>query len=129
MDMLRFPYFGNGAAWTDEFGDPREPHAFAWLRAYSPYHQVLPGVTYPSLLVRQVDRDERVDSMHGRKFVAALQFAQASARPVLLRVEWHGGHGGTDSRKAGVISVADELAFVWSELAMEEPETPVLTSN
>src|SRR5205814_3123957 len=71
-DMLRFPKFTVGAGWISEYGDPADPEAFAALRAYSPLHNVRPGVCYPATLLLAADHDDRVVPSHAFKFAAAL---------------------------------------------------------
>jgi prolyl oligopeptidase len=58
--------------------------------------------------------------MHARKMAAALQWAQPkSARPVILRIEKHSGHGGADLVKQAVEQAADTYVFLMHELAMK----------
>ena len=63
------------------------------------------------------DSDDRVDPMHGRKFVAAMQYA-SSGRPVLLSVQRNAGHMGTDAIKSWVSDEADIYAFASSEMGI-----------
>ncbi|MGN9840169.1 prolyl oligopeptidase family serine peptidase [Nonomuraea sp. H19] len=46
------------------------------------------------------------------KLAARLQAASASGRPVLLRVEEHGGHGAGSTREQEHALLADVLAFL-----------------
>jgi prolyl oligopeptidase len=92
--------------------------------AYSPYHRVQPSTAYPALLVLSADSDDRVDPMHARKFVAAVQHASTSGRPALLRIETKAGHGGGDMVKKKVAAGVDEFAFLLHELGVRvEPPT------
>ena len=68
------------------------------------------------------DSDDRVDPMHARKFVAALQ-AATTGGPVLLRIEKHSGHGGADLIKAEVEKGADGYAFALAHTASFPPST------
>jgi prolyl oligopeptidase len=116
LDMLRFHLFGSGRTWVDEYGSAEDAGLFPVLHGYSPYHQVASGTRYPALLMLSADNDDRVDPMHARKFVAAVQHAQAAEHPALLRVERDAGHGGSDLRRKTVEQFADTLAFALHEL-------------
>jgi prolyl oligopeptidase len=115
LDMIRYPLFGGGEGWIDEYGDPKNEGDFAALIAYSPVHHVKDSVRYPSLLVLSAADDDRVDPMHARKFVAALQ-AASTGGPVLLRVEREAGHFGGDTRASLADEWADKLAFTLAEV-------------
>jgi prolyl oligopeptidase len=107
-DMIRFPLFGRGG--VPELGDPTKPDDFRALIAYSPYHRIRDGARYPAFLVTASADDERADAMHARKLVARLQAASVGG-PVLLRVEWAGGHLGAAGAGAAIEKRSDELAF------------------
>jgi prolyl oligopeptidase len=111
LDMLRFHRFTIGHAWTHELGDPDLPEDFAYLRAYSPLHNVTEGAHYPATLVLTGDHDDRVVPAHSYKFTAALQRAQAGAAPVLARIETATGHGVGKPRRMLAAEFTDMLAF------------------
>src|SRR5437868_12291909 len=90
MDMLRYHKFTGGSAWTAEYGSADDPKAFAYLAKYSPLQNIKSGVCYPATLVTTADHDDRVVPSHSFKFTAAMQRAQACAKPVLIRVETQG---------------------------------------
>lgn len=117
LDMVRYHKFGVGKAWIPEYGSPEVAEEFKVLHAYSPYHRVKKDTPYPALLMLSADSDDRVDPMHARKFTAAIEFASSSGAPNLLRIESKAGHGGADLRKAYLQKSADQLAFLWSQLA------------
>lgn len=117
LDMLRYHLYGIGKAWIPEYGVATDPAQFAVLHAYSPYHHVEPDVDYPALLMLSADTDDRVDPMHARKFVAAMEAAAAPEHVNLLRIEENAGHGGADVRKKTVDVYADQVAFLLSQLA------------
>ncbi|MEM9658984.1 MAG: prolyl oligopeptidase family serine peptidase, partial [Planctomycetota bacterium] len=94
MDMLRYHQFTAGHFWRDEYGVAQDPDQFAALLAYSPYHNLKSGVSYPPTMVTTADTDDRVVPMHSFKFAAALQHAQGGPAPTLLRVDLKAGHGG-----------------------------------
>jgi prolyl oligopeptidase len=119
LDMLRYHKFGLGKTWIPEYGNPEIREHFEWLARYSPYHHLREGVTYPPLLMTSADTDDRVDPMHARKFVAALDaLAEATHRDrrTWLRIERNSGHGGSDLRRSYVERSADEYAFLLNAL-------------
>ncbi len=120
LDMLRYHLVGAGKTWIEEYGSPTDPKAFQSLLAYSPYHHVKDGTSYPSVLMLAADSDDRVDPMHARKFAAALQHASSNG-PVLLRVQRHAGHGGADLVRERVEQDADLLSFVLDQTAPAAP--------
>ncbi len=118
MDMLRYDRFSGGAAWATEYGASSDAKAFAYLRAYSPLHNIKPGVCYPATLVTTADHDDRVVPSHSFKYAAALQAAQAAvsdcARPVIIRVETKGSHGYRPLDRR-----IEEMADIWAFAARQ----------
>ena len=127
LDMLRYHRFLIGALWVAEYGDPDDPHAFATLRAYSPYHAVVDGTPYPATLVLAAESDSRVDPTHARKFAARLQAATATPeeRPILLRVETRAGHGQGKPTSKQADELADSWAFLEWQLGVEASGQPL----
>ena len=119
LDMLRYHRFLIARLWIPEYGSPEDPEAFAWLRAFSPYHHVRPGTPYPAVLLATAESDTRVDPMHARKMAARLQAATASSRPVLLRLEARAGHGAGKPLSKVLDELTDTWAFVFSEVGVE----------
>lgn len=119
MDMLRFDKFGQGAGWEGDFGSPDNPDEFKALSAYSPLHNVRPGLHYPATLVITGDHDTRVMPAHSFKFAAALQAAQAGPAPVLLDVELNSGHGGSQTVYRAIALHADIYTFLARNLAVK----------
>ncbi|MGH2442471.1 MAG: prolyl oligopeptidase family serine peptidase, partial [Chloroflexota bacterium] len=91
MHLWRDEWLGRVCAM--EYGDPRNPEEAAVLFAYSPYHNVRDGVSYPATLVVAGESDVRCPLWHSRKFVARLQNATSGDSPILLRVWKQTGHG------------------------------------
>jgi prolyl oligopeptidase len=112
FDMLRFHLFTIGWAWKSDYGDPDDPEAFGWLRAYSPLHNVVEGRCYPWTLLLTGDHDDRVVPAHSYKFAATLQHAQGCANPILLRVEKSAGHGAGKPTDKLIAEAVDRLAFL-----------------
>ena len=120
LDMLRYDRFTCGAAWTAEYGSAQNPDQFACLIRYSPLHNLKPGTRYPATLVITADHDDRVVPSHSFKFAAALQAAQGSDKPALIRVETKGSHAYRPTDRQ-IAERADVLAFVADQLGMRLP--------
>ncbi len=122
-DMLRFPEMGMGAAWVDEYGDPKEPEAAQWLRAYSPVHAVKPGVDYPAFLVTVATTDDKVGPGHARKLAHRLM--DVGAHVHYLESE-AGGHGVSDPIQRPNL-MAMRMSFLIERLmdGAEAPASPL----
>jgi prolyl oligopeptidase len=121
MDMLRFHKFTAGRFWVDDYGSADDPEEFEALLAYSPYHNLREGVSYPATLVTTADRDDRVVPGHSFKFAARLQWAQDGEAPVLIRIETRAGHGGGTPTSKRIEQAADQWAFLANNLGMSWP--------
>ena len=124
IDMLRYHKFTVGRYWTGEYGNA-ETNAdhFQFMIAYSPLHNVQPGVAYPPVLITTADTDDRVVPLHARKFAATLQAAGGNPHPVLLRVETRAGHGLGKPTSKLIAEFADMLAFLTQTLDISLPES------
>jgi prolyl oligopeptidase len=122
MDMLRFHKFTIGWAWTSDYGSSENPEDFKALYAYSPYHNLKPGTSYPATLVTTADHDDRVVPAHSFKFAARLQECQAGSRPVLIRIDAKAGHGAGKPTSKLIAEAADRWAFLVRELGMQLPK-------
>jgi prolyl oligopeptidase len=120
-DMIRYPKFLIAKLWVPEYGSPENPEHFAWLYAYSPYHNVKPRSPYPATLFMTAESDTRVDPAHARKMTAALQAQNTSSHPILLRTEVEAGHGAGKPVSKVAEEYADLYAFVMSELGLPAP--------
>ena len=121
LDMLRYDQFASGKTWVTEYGSAKDKAQFKALQAYSPYHHVKKGETYPSILICSAADDDRVDPLHARKMAAELQAATGSTSPILLRVEAQSGHGGSDQVKKTVVTLTDIWGFLIWELGAQTP--------
>jgi prolyl oligopeptidase len=112
MDMLRFDQFTAGRYWVDDYGYPSKEADFRTLLAYSPYHNIRPGVHYPPVLVTTADTDDRVVPGHSFKYTAALQAADPGGAPHLIRIETRAGHGSGKPTSKIIEEASDVLAFL-----------------
>jgi len=120
LDMLRVELHPNGVYNVTEYGTVTDPELFRVLHAYSPYHNVADGVSYPAVLLTAGEFDPRVDPYHAKKMTARLQAATTSGQPVLLRIE-AGGHGLTSSLGQQIEELTDMYAFIFDRLDLAYP--------
>jgi prolyl oligopeptidase len=118
MDMLRFQKFTIGWAWVSDYGSSDNAEEFKYLYAYSPLHNIKPGVKYPATLITTADHDDRVVPAHSFKFAAALQAAQGGPAPVLIRIETKAGHGAGKPTSKIIDEITDEWGFLVRVLKM-----------
>ncbi len=119
LDMLGYYRFkNNNPPALLEYGDASNPEHFKFLRAYSPYQKVKPGVKYPAVLLTTGDADTRVPPLQARKMTARLQAATASDRPVLLLYDTKAGHSGGKPLGKLIDDSSLEMAFLAWQLGM-----------
>jgi oligopeptidase B len=102
----------------EEWGDPREPDAYARMKSYSPYDNVR-DAPYPALLVTTGLNDPRVQYWEPAKWVAKLREHSTSGKPIVLRTELGAGHGGPSGRYDAWRDEALVLAFVCHAVGAE----------
>lgn len=115
MDMLRFHKFTIGWAWVSDYGSSDDFEQFKTVYAYSPYHNLKPGIRYPATLIITADHDDRVVPGHSFKFAAKLQACQESEAPVLIRIQTKAGHG--YGKPTSIL--IDEQTDIWSFFVKE----------
>ena len=109
-DLLRFELTPVGPGQTPEFGTVKDKEEFAAMYSVSPYHQVKAGVKYPAVFFYAGANDVRVPLWEVTKMVARIQAETASARPVLLYVDYDAGHSGG----MGIDQLAGDYARVYA---------------
>ncbi len=100
-----------------EWGNPKLPGQYAWLRAYSPYDNLKPGA-YPAMLVRTGLNDSQVAYWEPAKYVARLRTLKTDANPLLLRINLEVGHGGASGRFDSLREVAEDSVFLLVALGL-----------
>jgi prolyl oligopeptidase len=120
MDMLRYQNFTIGYAWADDFGTSADSEEmFRYLYAYSPLHNIVPGVNYPATLAVTADHDDRVVPAHTFKFMAELQANDGGENPVLVRIETKAGHGAGKPTAKQIDEATDVYSFIMYNLGMK----------
>jgi prolyl oligopeptidase len=96
-DMRRYSHLLAGASWIGEYGDPDKPEDWAFIKLYSPYQALKPGVRYPVPFIYTSTKDDRVHPGHARKFAARLEDLNS---PFYYYEALEGGHAaGADRRE------------------------------
>ena len=112
-DMIRDMFSPDGPLNVPEYGGLNDEQGFKNLLEISAYYHVKDGAQYPAVLVTTGMRDPRVVPWEPGKMAARLQAATGSKRPVLLRVDYQGGHGTIGGTKAQAEELlADQYAFL-----------------
>ena len=124
-DMLRVELDPNGAFNITEFGSVKNQEQFHALHAYSPYHNVVNGTMYPSVMFLAGERDGRVNPSNSRKMTARLQEATASENPILVRLSSGSGHGMGTSLTEHIAEQVDVITFLYRHLEMCRIDSPL----
>ncbi len=114
LDMKRFNQLLAGASWMGEYGNPDIPAEWAYIRKYSPYHNIKKGSRYPNILFTTSTRDDRVHPGHARKMMA--KFQEMGVKSVWYYENMEGGHAGAADNKQKADMTALEYSFLWKTL-------------
>ncbi|MGD1148582.1 MAG: prolyl oligopeptidase family serine peptidase [Thermoanaerobaculaceae bacterium] len=123
-DALRAETTGNGETNIPEFGSTKTPEGFAALYEMSAFHHVRDRTPYPAILLTTGINDPRIDPWMPSKMTARLQAATSSGKPVLLRVDYGGGHGGGGGAEEFRARMADEWSFLLWQFGVPEFQPP-----
>lgn len=95
----------------DEWGNPNEAAAYAYMLSYSPYDNIRRQV-YPAMLVTTGLWDSQVQYYEPAKWIAKLRQHNTGSQPLLLHVNLEAGHGGKSGRYEHMREIAREYGFV-----------------
>src|SRR5262249_34005891 len=102
----------------EEWGNPRLPEQYEYIRSYSPCDNVT-AQGYPALLVVGAYNDSQVMYWEPAKWVALLRARKTDANPLLLRMDLApSGHAGRSGRYEQLHERAFELAFLLQQLGV-----------
>jgi prolyl oligopeptidase len=110
-NAMRMEFSPNGPINTPEFGTVKDPTEAAALYEMDGVQHVKPGVKYPAVLGVAGWNDPRVAPWQPGKFVAALQSASTSGKPVLMKVNYDNGHF-TEEKLVTFKNFAGQYAFL-----------------
>lgn len=114
LDMQRYTQLSAGASWIAEYGDPRDAQQWAYLQAFSPYHNIKAGVAYPPTLFLTATSDDRVNPSHARKMAARMQ--QMGYQQAYFYENTAGGHSAAADKKQSAFHAALVSEFIWQTL-------------
>jgi prolyl oligopeptidase len=113
LDMQRYSKLLAGASWMAEYGDPDKPEEWAYIKKYSPYHNVTKGKKYPRVLFMTSTRDDRVHPGHARKMAAKMEDL---GYRVYYFENTEGGHGGSATNKQAAYMSALQWVYAHRQL-------------
>jgi len=116
MNALRMENSPNGANSTKEFGTVKNKEDFYSLYEMDAYHHIKKGVKYPATLLTGGYNDPRVPVWQPAKFAAKLLADNNSKNPILLKIDFDGGHGVDNLKKKAYEDAADIFAFALWQL-------------
>jgi oligopeptidase B len=102
-----------------EWGNPNDKPAYEYMKKYSPYDNVAKK-NYPATLVKVSLNDSQVPYWEGAKLVAKLRAMKTDNNPLLLKVNFGAGHGGSSGRYDALREVAFDQAFVLWQVGLAE---------
>jgi oligopeptidase B len=102
----------------EEWGNPNEAEAFAYMRSYSPYDNLKAG-DYPAMLVKTSLNDSQVMYWEPAKYVARLRTLKTNETPLLLHINMDAGHGGASGRYDYLKEIAFDYAFLLTQLGVK----------
>ncbi len=110
-NAMRLEFSPNGPVNTPEFGTVKDPVECQALFEMDGVQHVQKGVNYPAVMGVGGWNDPRVPPWQPGKFVAALQAATASDKPVLMKVNYDNGHF-TEEKIVTFKNFAGQFAFL-----------------
>ena len=110
-NAMRAEFSPNGPINTPEFGTVKDPVECQALFEMDGVQHVQKGVKYPALMGVAGWNDPRVAAWEPGKYVAALQAATASGKPILMKVNYDNGHF-TEEKIVTFKNFAGQFAFL-----------------
>jgi prolyl oligopeptidase len=110
-NAMRMEFSANGPVNTPEFGTVKNEDEAAALYEMDGVQHVKPGVAYPAVMGVGGWNDPRVAPWQPGKFVAAMQSASTSGKPVLMKVNYDNGHF-TEEKIVTFKNFASQMSFL-----------------
>jgi oligopeptidase B len=101
----------------EEWGNPNEPDAYAYMKSYSPYDNI-EAKAYPHMLITAGLNDPRVAYWEPAKWTARLRARKTDGHRLLLKTNMGAGHGGASGRYDALRELAFKYAFLLDTLGV-----------
>ncbi len=111
INTLRSEFGQNGKNSIKEYGTIKDSIEFKALLEMDAYHHINNNITYPSIYLTAGMNDARVPAWQPGKFAARLKSVKTKKKPVLLSVDFKGGHGFDSSTEKRNQELAKILSF------------------
>lgn len=109
-------YEGIGETGFKEYGNPNNLAEFKGLLEMDTYQHLKKGIKYPATLITSGINDPRVSTWIPTKFAAKLLAYNGSKDPVLLKIDYQGGHGNDIPVAQAYSNLSDIFAFAFWQL-------------
>jgi len=116
LNPLRVEKSGNGGTSIKEYGNPNDSIEFKGLLEMDAYQHIKKGVKYPAMLICSGINDPRVAVWQSSKFAAKALISSISDKPILLNIDYEGGHGGDITVLKRYTSLSEIFAFAFWQL-------------
>jgi oligopeptidase B len=103
----------------EQWGNPRIPEQYAYMRQYSPYDNV-EAKAYPRMLVTTSFNDSQVMYWEPSKWVAKLRARKTDTNPLYFKINLAGGHGGSSGRYDRLREIAFRYAFMLDAVGLAD---------
>jgi len=113
LDMQRYNKLLAGASWMSEYGNPDLPEEWAYIKKYSPYHNLKEGTDYPEDYFCTSTRDDRVHPGHARRMVAKMN---DMGYKTYYFENTEGGHAGSSTNEQRAKSNALHFSYLIMKL-------------
>lgn len=113
LDMRRYSKLLAGASWMAEYGDPDKPEDWAFIKTWSPYHNIKADGEYPVPLIYTSTKDDRVHPGHARKMAARMM---EMGFPVDYYENLEGGHAGASNNPQTAFFTALSYTYLLDRL-------------
>tara|TARA_B110000027_G_C16116559_1_gene300421 strand:+ start:329 stop:2494 length:2166 start_codon:yes stop_codon:yes gene_type:complete len=113
FNTLRSEFAPNGKNLIREFGTVSDSLEFKYLLEMDAYYKIKKNIEYPAVYLTAGLNDSRVVVWQPGKFAAKLQESTSSNMPILLSVNFDGGHGFDASKETKDEELANLLSFAF----------------